>query len=63
MIDFYCLVVEAGIYSDILEYWPVDPATWFRLPTAIGWIIFYFMTMVPTYPYYTNNYNRQHEDN
>ena len=30
MIYFYCLAVEAGFYSDVVESLPVDPATWVR---------------------------------
>ena len=27
---FYCLAVEAGFYSDVVECLLVDPATWVR---------------------------------
>ena len=27
---FYCLAVETGFYSDMVECLPVDPATWVR---------------------------------
>ena len=27
IIHFYCLAVEAGFYSDVVECLPVDPAT------------------------------------
>ena len=33
---FYCLVVEAGFYSDMVECLPVDPATWVRFPAGAG---------------------------
>ena len=33
---FYCLAVEAGFYSDMVECLPVDPATWVRLAAGIG---------------------------
>ena len=36
MIHFYCLAVEAGFYSDVVECLPVDPATWVRFPAGAG---------------------------
>ena len=33
---FYCLAVEAGFYSDVVECLPVDPATWVRFPAGAG---------------------------
>ena len=33
---FYCLAVEAGFYSDVVECVPVDPATWVRFPAGAG---------------------------
>ena len=33
---FYCLAVEAGFYSDVVECLPVDPATWVRFPAGTG---------------------------
>ena len=36
MIHFYCLVVEAGFYSNVVECLPVDPATWVRFPAGTG---------------------------
>ena len=36
MIHFYCLAVEAGFYSDVVECLPVDPATWVRFPAGTG---------------------------
>ena len=33
---FYCLAVEAGFYSDVVECLPVDPATWVRFPAVTG---------------------------
>ena len=35
-IHFYCLAVEAGFYSDVVECLPVDPATWVRFPAGAG---------------------------
>ena len=35
-ITHYCLAVEAGFYSDVVECLPVDPATWVRLPAGTG---------------------------
>ena len=36
---FYCLAVEAGFYSDVVECLPVDPATWVRFPAGASKII------------------------
>ena len=36
---FYCLAVEAGFYSDVVECLPVDPATWVRFPAGTGKIL------------------------
>ena len=33
---FYCLAVEAGFYSDVVECLPVDPATCVRFPAGTG---------------------------
>ena len=33
---FYCLAVEAGFYSDVVECLPVDPATWVPFPAGAG---------------------------
>ena len=33
---FYCLAVEAGFYSDVVECLPVDPVTWVRFPAGAG---------------------------
>ena len=33
-IHFYCLAVEAGFYSDVVECLPVDPVTWVRFPAG-----------------------------
>ena len=35
-IHFYCLAVEAGFYSDVVECLPLDPATWVRFPAGAG---------------------------
>ena len=40
LIHFYCLVVEAGFYSDVVECLPVDPATRVGFPAGTGWKIF-----------------------
>ena len=43
MIHFYCLAVEAGFYSDMVECLPVDPAT------RLGQVKYFCSTtMVPT---------------
>ena len=31
IIHFYCIVVEAGFYSDLVECLPIDPESWARL--------------------------------
>ena len=36
IIHFYCLTVEAGFYSDVVECLPVDPASWVRFPAGAG---------------------------
>ena len=33
---FYCLAVEAGFYSDVVECLPVDPASWVLFPAGAG---------------------------
>ena len=44
LIHFYCLAVEAGFYSDVIECLPVDPATWVRFPAGAGKIFsLYYM--------------------
>ena len=50
-IHFYCLAVEAGNYSDVVECLPVDPATWFQFPAGAGKIfslydIIYFQVLL-----------------
>ena len=47
MIHFYCLAVEAGFYSDVVECLPVDPATWFRFPAGTGKIWSLYDIIVP----------------
>ena len=44
---FYCLAVEAGFYSDVVECLLVDPATWVRFPAGTG-KYFRSTTMAPT---------------
>ena len=37
IIHFYCLAVEAGFYSDVVECLPLDPAAQVRFPPrAVG---------------------------
>ena len=36
IIYFYCLAVDAGFYSDVVEYLPVDHATWPRFNSWLG---------------------------
>ena len=36
IIHYYCLAVEAGFYSDVVECLPVDPATWVRFQAGAG---------------------------
>ena len=38
IIFFYCLAVEAGFYSDVVDCLPVDPVTWVRFPAGTGQI-------------------------
>ena len=33
---FYCLAVEAGFYSDVVECLPVNPPTWLQFPAGAG---------------------------
>ena len=33
---FYCLAIEAGFYSDVVECLPVDLASWVRFPAGTG---------------------------
>ena len=35
----YCLAVEPGLYSDVVECLPVDPSTWVRFPAGTGKIV------------------------
>ena len=35
-LGIYCLAVEAGFYSDVVECLPVNPATWVRFPAGVG---------------------------
>ena len=41
-IHFYCLAVGAGFYSDVVECFSVDPATWVRFPAVAGKIFSLF---------------------
>ena len=36
MIHFYCLAVEAGFYSEVVECLSVDPVTWVRFQAGTG---------------------------
>ena len=47
MIHFYCLAVEAGFYSDVVECLPVDPATWVRFPAGAGKIFSLYDKLAP----------------
>ena len=38
-IRFYCLAIEAGFYSDMVEYLPVDPANFARVPAGTGTLV------------------------
>ena len=42
MIHFYCLAVEAGSYSHVVESLPVDPLTWVQFPAETGQIFSYY---------------------
>ena len=52
MIHFYCLAVEAGFYSDVVECLPVDPATWVRFPAGAGKIFSLYDNWRPTWFYH-----------
>ena len=45
MIHFYCLAVEAGFYSDVVECWTLNPADRFRSPVGenVIWIFSPFL--------------------
>ena len=45
MIHFYCLAVEAGFYSDVVECWTLNPADWVRSPIGenVIWIFSPFL--------------------
>ena len=45
---FYCLAVEAGFYSDVVECWPVDPATWVRFLAGAGKIFLLYDITCPS---------------
>ena len=66
IIHFYCLTVEAGFYSDIVESLPLDPAAQVRFPSRAVGIFLHPVTLiygsvaVKTYisinPSYTNEF-------
>ena len=35
-LTLYHVAVKAGFYSDVVEWLPVDPATWVRFPALVG---------------------------
>ena len=45
MIHFYCLAVEAGFYSDVVECWTLNPADRVRIPVGenVIWIFSPFL--------------------
>ena len=47
IIHFYCLAVEAGFYSVMVECLPVYPATWVRFPAGAGKILSLYDTIRP----------------
>ena len=50
LIHFYCLAVEAGFYSDVVECLPVDPASWVRFPAGAGKIFSLYDTIFVVNP-------------
>ena len=44
MTHFYCLAVEAGFYSDVVECLPIDPAAQVRFPPRAVWIFLHPVT-------------------
>ena len=47
-IHFYCLAVEAGFYSDVVECLPLDPAAQVRFPPRAVGIFLHPVTQNPT---------------
>ena len=47
---FYCLAVEAGFYSDVVECFPLDPAAQVRFPPRAVGIFLHPVTLVSVYP-------------
>ena len=56
MIHFYCLAVEAGFYSDVVECLPVYPATWVRFPAEPGKIFLLYYTGINPFPLLVTNF-------
>ena len=52
MIHFYCLVVEAGFYSDVVECRTLNPADWVRPPVRTKCDLDFFLLS-----YYTHILN------
>ena len=46
---FYCLAVEAGFYSDVVECLPLDPAAQVRFPPRAVGIFLHPVTLIPLY--------------
>ena len=44
---FYCLAVEAGFYSDVVECLPLDPAVRIQFPPRAVGIFLHPVTFVP----------------
>ena len=49
MIHFYCLAVEAGFYSDVVECLPLDPAAQVRIPPRAVGIFLHPVTLLPDF--------------
>ena len=50
---FYCLAVEAGFYSDVVECLPLDPAAQVRFPPrAVGIFFFDLITSAAYFHFY-----------
>ena len=46
-IYLYCLVVEAGFYSDVVVCLPVIPATWVQFPAGAAWLEYFTLQQWP----------------
>ena len=63
IIHFYCLAVEAGFYSDVVECLPVDPASWVRFPAGAGKIFSLYDNGASVGEYKGRNVRRKMNEN